>query len=396
MVRQILLFFLLLICVITSCVDTQLPVVKKAVSEVKAQYAPDKRVAIFSVDTEKQGNAFLLKGETNLPEAKAALQAKLNEENLPFIDSIRTLPAIELGGKNYGVVRLSVCNIRSKPKHSSELSTQATLGTPLRVYKEQKGWYYIQTPDNYLGWLDADGFTLMDKSEYNKWMVVKKTIITAEFTQVYSAPDVSSSIVSDVLPGNILEAKGKDGDLFEKVGFPDGREGYVPVRFRQYLQDWLSYIQADTSGIFRSADRLMGMPYLWGGTSGKGADCSGYTKTVFFENGILLPRDASQQVHVGQEIETDSTLKNLLPGDLLFFGRKATKEQKEKIWHVSIYRGEGKMIHSAGNVKIESLRRDDPDFNEERLNTFVRAKRILGSEGKNGVTLLKDSEFYRQ
>lgn len=396
MVRQILLFFLLLICVITSCVDTQLPVVKKAVSEVKDQYAPDKRVAIFSVDTKKQGDAFLLKGETNLPEAKAALQAKLNEENLPFIDSIRTLPAIELDGKNYGVVRLSVCNIRSKPKHSSELSTQATLGTPLRVYKEQKGWYYIQTPDNYLGWLDADGFTLMDKSEYDNWMAAKKAIITAEFTQVYSAPDVSSSIVSDVLPGNILEAKGKDGDLFEKVGFPDGREGYVPVRFRQYLQDWLSYIQADTSGIFRSADRLMGMPYLWGGTSGKGADCSGYTKTVFFENGILLPRDASQQVHVGQEIETDSTLKNLLPGDLLFFGRKATEEQKEKIWHVSIYRGEGKMIHSAGNVKIESLRRGDPDFNEERLNTFVRAKRILGSEGKNGVTLLKDSEFYRQ
>jgi len=76
-------------------------------------------------------------------------------------------------------------------------------------------------------------------------------------------------------------------------------------------------------------------------------------------------------------VETDTTFSNLLPGDLLFFGRKATADKPEKITHVAIYQGDGSIIHSSGQVREESLRRGDSTFTEYRLKTFVRAKRML-------------------
>jgi hypothetical protein len=186
------------------------------------------------------------------------------------------------------------------------------------------------------------------------------------------------------LAGNILRSEGSTG-RFTKIFFPDGRTGYVlSVKVSNY-SEWLATRQPDAGHILATAHEMMGRPYLWGGASGKGMDCSGYTKTVFYLNGVQLPRDANQQAEVGEEVETDSTLKNLLPGDLLFFGRKATPEQKEKITHVAIYLGNGKIIHAANKVEIASLRRGEPDFVEHRLSSFVRSKRMLSTVGKNGV-----------
>jgi len=148
--------------------------------------------------------------------------------------------------------------------------------------------------------------------------------------------------------------------------------------------------------ILATAQEYIGRPYLWGGTSGKGMDCSGFTKTVFYLNGVQLARDASQQVRTGNEIKTDATLKNLVPGDLLFFGRKATAEKKERITHVGIYMGKGEFIHSSGDagVKIESLVKGASNFNKKRLDSFVKAKRMVNSLGKNGVDLLAELPAY--
>lgn len=388
------IFFFLLFLTFASCIDNEeLILAKSAAAEVKSQFVPDRRVDIFDTEIRRTPKGLIVTGDTNIPAAKELLLQKLKEINPEFIDSIHILPAANLQGETYGVVRLSVCNIRSNPKHSAELSTQSTLGSSLRIYKKEGDWYYVQTPDNYLGWLDKDGFTLMDKATYEEWMNKEKVIITAEMAKATIAADAASATVSDLLPGNILEKESVKGK-FEKVIFPDGREAFVPRNSQQDLQVWLKNTKPDTTGIFQVAKRMMGSPYLWGGTSSKGMDCSGYTKQVFFENGILLPRDASQQVYVGEEIKTDTTLVNLLPGDLLFFGREATAEKKERIWHVAIYLGAGKIVHSAGNVKIQSLKRGAEDFAEDRLETLVRAKRILGYEGKNDVKWLKETDFY--
>jgi cell wall-associated NlpC family hydrolase len=115
-------------------------------------------------------------------------------------------------------------------------------------------------------------------------------------------------------------------------------------------------------------------------------DCSGFVKTVFYSQGIILARDASQQAKYGEAVDISNS-NNLQPGDLMFFGRSA-----QKITHVGIYLGNGDFIHSSGKVHISSNNPDDPKYVPER--NFVAARRILNSTGTEGIVRVKDHEWY--
>jgi cell wall-associated NlpC family hydrolase len=368
------------------------PELQSFIEELRKAHAPDKRVALLQIEAKQRDGQWVVSGETNLPEAREELENGLSK--LGMRSEVKLLPAAALEGKHHGIVRLSVCNIRSEARHSAELSTQATLGTPLNVYKKQDDWYLVQTPDGYLGWLDEAGFTLMDESELQAWNHQEKVVFLSDFGMAYAKPDVASAPVSDLLAGNILAAQDRQGG-FVQIQFPDGRQGYVPEAQLMSYDAWLDRPAPDAAQILATAERLLGRPYLWGGTSGKAMDCSGFTKTVFFLNGLMLPRDASQQVHSGVAVEADTSLQQLKPGDFLFFGRAATAEKPEKITHVAIYKGDGEMIHAAGMVKVESLRPDAPNFAPERLMTFVKAKRMLaGQEAVPGVVPIENLAVY--
>lgn len=359
---------------------------------VQKKYVKDKRTALFNIVAKVDNNSILLSGETIFPQAKEELFDKLNKEGINIIDSISVLPTFQLNGKIYGVVNLSVCNIRSNPKHSAELATQALLGTALKVYKKEGDFYYVQTPDNYLGWVDDGGLELMDSIEYDNWKKSGKAVCLNDYIFAYEQPDDKSKKVTDLLAGNIFLIIEHQKE-FTQISLPDGRIGFVKKEFLMPFDEWLVSRQATPKNIIATAQEMMGRPYLWGGTSGKGMDCSGFTKTVFYLNGIQLERDASLQVHNGESIEKDTTLKNLNVGDLLFFGNYR-KDGSERITHVAIYMGDGKIIHASDRVKIESLRRGDSDFSEYRLTSFMKAKRVIGSEGKNGIVALKNSPDY--
>jgi gamma-D-glutamyl-L-lysine dipeptidyl-peptidase len=391
-----LFIFITLICLfISACTDdSSRRQVEGILATLKAKYAPDKRVALLDYTFEMEGKSVQLKGETNLPEAKKELLKALTEAGFTIIDSLSVLPAAELEGQHSGIVNLSVCNIRSAPKHSAELATQALLGTPLKVWKKQDGFYLVQTPGGYLGWLDAGGFLLTGSAGMDEWRVSDRVLITAGFGFVLESPAAGSPKVSDLVAGDILRKTGQAGP-YTAVAFPDGRSGFVATSSLLPYQEWLATRSIDAEHILATAREMTGRPYLWGGTSGKGMDCSGFTKTVYFLNGIMLQRDASQQVHTGEELAADTTFSNLKPGDLLFFGRRASDDQPEKIWHVAIYEGDGKIIHASERVQIESLRRGDATFNGDRLRTYVRASRILSSVGANGIVAVKDLPFYQ-
>lgn len=366
---------------------------RQIVEEVRLKYAPDKRVAMFRIDTAFQETPLILRGETTIPQAKEELISKLQAAGITFTDSVAVLPAAELDGKHFGIVNVSVCNMRSEPAHSAELGTQALLGMPLRVWKKEGGFYLVQSPDHYFGWVDAGGLWLMDETAYENWMQSQRVICTTDFVFAYENAAETSGKVTDLVAGNILQVLGTEGS-FTHIQLPDGRTGYVKSDHLMPLGEWLDSRQPDAEHILATAKEMMGRPYLWGGTSGKGMDCSGFTKMAYFLNGIELPRDASQQVHTGELVDTDTTLTNMQPGDLLFFGRKATSDKKERITHVAMYLGDGKIIHASDRVEIESMRRGDPTFTQHRLNSFVRSKRIIGSEGRNGVVRLKDSPYF--
>ncbi len=365
------------------------------IAQVKAKYAPDKRVAIFNVETSESGNKVTLKGETNLTDAKSELLKLIKENKMDFEDEIEMLPSMKLGEKTSGVINLSVANIRTKPDNPAELATQAILGTPIKILKKgEDGYYLVQTPDKYIAWLDNDGFTAMNEKEFDDWNKADKIIYLNDFGFSYSRPDIYSQRVSDLTAGNTLRLIG-DENSFYKVNYPDGREAFVKKDDAKLFNDWYKSLNPTGEKILKTAYRFMGIPYLWGGTSPKGMDCSGFTKTVYYLNGIILPRDASQQVNTGELVDTKDGWKDLQPGDLLFFGTKAKENKKERITHVAIYIGDGDFIHASGRVRINSLNPAKTYYSNYRNNMFIRAKRILSSVGKNGIEKILDNNFYK-
>jgi len=389
---KILLIFLILSYNLFSQEKITMEEVQNVIETMKQIYAPDARTAILNLEIKQEENGFFVMGETNIPKAKEILSEKLKELNTSIKLEISELPSEELGDKIFGVVNISVANIRTKPEHSAEMATQALLGTPLKIYKKKGGWFMVQTPDDYIGWLDDDGFSQMNKVEFDIWNNSEKIIVTNKFGFSFSGKDENSVPVSDLVAGNILKFKNVD-DSFTEVEYPDGRIAFIPFKHVQNYHSWLKSLEINQKNLISTAKSFMGLPYLWGGTSAKGVDCSGFTKTIYFLNGVLLPRDASQQVNVGELVDTENGFDNILPGDLLFFGRKADGDKKERATHVGMYIGDTEFIHSSGMVKINSLDSSRENFSEYRFKSFIRAKRIISSLDKNGVKLLSNYLF---
>lgn len=341
------------------------------IDSVVQQYAPDKRTALFKVTA--KGN--VLSGETNLTEAKSTLLQKLHAANINFIDSIQILPQQNLQGKQHAVVSVSVANLRTQPGHPAELSTQATLGTPLHVLKRERGWYFVQTPDQYLGWVEGGMLAFMDSLTFKKWQQSEKLIYTQPYGLAYASPDAQTETVSDLVYGDVLTIRNQANDFFE-VAFPDGRIAFVPAKDAIKYKEWATSRQPTEENLVQSAKRLLGVPYLWGGTSFKGVDCSGFTKTVYFMNGLVLPRDASQQVNIGEEIDTKNGWEKLRAGDLLFFGIPAKDNRPERVIHVGMWMGNQEFIQAASMVKISSFNSQAPNYDSSEHRRFLRAKRI--------------------
>ena len=393
MKRTVLVSLLMLMSIQINAQDGEMKKLQTIIDKVKSEYAPDKRVALFNVDVKKGDSSFKLVGETTEPDAKIELIKRIESAEIDIQDLIDTLPSEKRKSKVYGIINNSVANLRGEPKHSAELVTQAILGTPVRVFKRRDGFYLIQTPDKYISWVDSDGIKTIDKDKYDDWYNLDKIIYTSEYGFSYSEANESSERVSDLVIGNILEKLSTEGE-FAKVKYPDGRKAFVLSSETQNYNDWLKKSYPTDENIIETAKLFMGNPYLWGGTSAKGLDCSGFTKTVFFLNGVILDRDASQQVKKGILVDTEDGFENLKKGDLLFFGFKAKKGKKERITHVGIYIDNLEFIHEAGRVKYNSFDKNAHNFSKYRLNNFIRAKRIITSVGENGIELIENNEFY--
>lgn len=394
--RFALIQFVLIFFLSTIIINGMNPEIQKIINDVKMKFAPDKRTAIFSVELKQKDGKNILKGEVNNIEAKNALLESLKKNNFSFVDSIELLPSKKLGDKVFGIVNISVANLRSEHKHPAELVTQATLGTVVNVLNQNRGasWFLIQAPNNYLGWVDDDGVFLVDEKAATDWKKGEKVIYISVYGFAYSQPDLNSQTISDLTVGNIL-LKLEAGNEFTKVKYPDGRIAYVKNNEIKNFNTWLNELNPTPASVVSIAKKFMGIPYLWGGTSAKGFDCSGFTKIVYFLSGAVLQRDASQQVLYGELVDTKNGFTNLKQGDLLFFGFKATDTTRERVTHVAIYIGDTEYIHAAGMVKINSLDSKRQNYSQFRLSTFLRARRILGSIGTEGIEKISENNFYR-
>ncbi len=369
--------FLLITMVFFGCTNQgDVRLAKQSFQEIKDEFVPDSRVALFDAKIESVSGTVLLTGETSLSDAKASFLAKLDEQGITYSDNINVLPSVELGEEIYALVNNSVSNLRSEPKHSSQLATQAILGMPLKVLKKDSGWYLVQTPEDYLSWVDGGGITLANRSEMEDWANADKIIYLNTVGFSYAQANTTSEKVSDLVAGNILKLVGSNGSYYE-VEYPDGRKAFVPKRESRVLEDWVSSVSATPASLTTTAKTLIGSPYLWGGTSTKGMDCSGFTKTIYFMSGHIIPRDASQQVHAGILVDSEKDWDKLEVGDLLFFGREATDTSPRAVTHVGMWVGDNQFIHAASKVRINSVDPASEIYDEFNTNRYLESRRYV-------------------
>ena len=301
---------------------------------------------------------------------------------------------------------LSVINMRENPDYAAELGTQALMGTPVKVhYHDNDYWVNIETPDGYKAWVNDMAIVPIDQARLDAWKASKRVVVTNYYSFFLDAPRPDAGHVSDAVWGDIVEVIGNAGKYI-KVKLPDGREAFVPAADVMDLKQWVAsrkaVIPADAPKatveqarrqIIETAKTFLGVPYLWAGTSIKGVDCSGFSKTVYFLNGYMLLRNASQQYKTGEPVDVSQGLDNLQPADLVFFGREATEDKPERISHVAIYLGDGKIIHSSMLVRINSLIEGQPDYYSRKP---IRACRIIGNQdcGKGVVSIAASGVYF--
>ncbi|MNK09131.1 Gamma-D-glutamyl-L-lysine endopeptidase [compost metagenome] len=392
-------FFFLVYSISSVAAFAQIDTVayRAVANSIQKKFAPDKRSVYFNVRF-KADSVFVESTSEQAVEALGKLFPADAKEKLV----VAVLPAKSLNGQIYGITTISVANNRSQPFHGAELMTQTLLGTPIQILKKQGGFYLVKSPDGYLAWTDGGSIALMNEKSFKEWRAAKKVVFIADYGHAFAKADVGAARVSDLVSGNILKMLSVEGS-FTKLGFPDGREAYVSTEQLTDYDAWIKRPIPNADAILKAAQTLIGVPYLWGGTSIKGVDCSGFTKTAYFLNGVIIPRDASQQALVGEKLDViendsisvDKCLKNLKAGDLMFFSAaKRRGINNGRVSHTAIYMGNGEFIQSAGMVKISSILPAAANYDEYQTKTLVGARRILTEINQPEITKIEKHNWY--
>jgi len=366
---------------------------QQIIEAAEERYAPDRRVELFQIKALQQKDSLVLQGETTSKQAYEEILSFAQQVSAEVKDSIRLLPDEKLGEKIWGVIYNSVGTLRAEPRYGAELVSQALLGMPVKILEEKGGWRRVQTPDRYIGWINGS-VTSLSKEDLRLYLKQPQVIITALNTRSYVDTGNESLPVTDLVAGNMLAVISADEGSY-RVRYPDGRKAYVRKRDAKEVADWQKEIRVTGESIVQAARQLLGIPYLWGGTSVKGMDCSGFTRQVYWMHGIILARDALQQVRYGRLVDETGDLSDALPGDLLFFGSKATADNRqEKVVHVGIYLGDRQFIHVSDYVRINSFDPVDPLYDAFNINRYLRTMRVIGEEQCEGYEELFSNAFY--
>ena len=256
------------------------------------------------------------------------------------------------------VVLAAVENMYSGASPDKDVVSQALLGQVVGILEAQDGFARIETPDRYTGWVPASAlFEYADPKAPRYAASGPLAEVTSLMANVYRDPDVTKARPKTMAPlGARLEVVKTAEDPQKRwitVRLPSGESAYVQSGDVRLIEAGAPRTRGSEADLVATARRFSGVPYLWGGMSVQGVDCSGLTSRVYAVNGIDLPRDADMQFDDPRARAVEKA--DLRPGDLVFFGQK-------KITHVGMYVGDGRFInattHTRPDVHEDSL--DDP------------------------------------
>lgn len=239
-------------------------------------------------------------------------------------------------------INTAIAPIHRKPAFTSEMVTQGLLWETLTVTDRHDNWYFVSQQSGYKGWIHQS--FLCDRTKTDR---EGHLFCTDRLLPVYSAPISTSDLIDflsigTVIPRSVLLERSAPFLQFE---YPDGRMGWVKeAHFNHGRQTRKSLVKMALS--------FLGTPYIWGGVSGYGFDCSGFVQMVFRCKGIEIPRDsANQAIHFPKVSNQD-----VRQGDLIFF------RENKKISHVGICLPMDQFIHCSGSVRITSVNPEDEHY----------------------------------
>ena len=228
----------------------------------------------------------------------------------------------------FGISILSIVPVRSEPNDRAEMTSQLIFGEHYKILESQKKWSKIQIAhDKYVGWISNKQIKEIDEDEFNR---LEKEIptITTDILDI-----IEGNIHQPIVIGSILPSfKSEHALIAQKMYKFTGNKSQGFSQKKHLISNALIFLNA---------------PYLWGGRTPFGIDCSGFVQIIFRLQGIKMPRDAYQQIEIG---ETINSINNIEKGDLAFFENK-----DGKIVHVGIIMDNNQIIHASGKVRIDKI-----------------------------------------
>lgn len=277
-----------------------------------------------------------------------------------------------------GVVLKSVENMYRNPDETSEVISQAIIGTSVKILKEEKkegmDWFNVETPDTYKGWMSANSIRLYKEGEEIYASKGKVFEVESLIAYIYREADVTKSKPLTFATITAVLEVGECGERWCDIKLPSGEKGWIQ-KGDGFLRDAKEKRKLTVDEMINQAMRLLGVPYLWGGKTPLGLDCSGFAQLIYKIAGIELLRDAYMQFDQNdlEKVEKGKEKK----GDLVFFGREGGK-----ISHVGIMINEKEFInattHEKPVVQISNL------YDQYWQKIYRGARRFQGfpSEGR--------------
>ncbi len=330
--------------------------IQKVLDELTARN--DSRLSVFDlhIQGEKDGTISLtgsLINQSQLASLKEALSQQFPDLGLDTA-SIRILDS---PGLLCFHVSTNFTGFYEKPTFRVPLLSELPFGTELEILEEKEHWVFARQQDGYLGWA------------YKPYLAEGAAtpvshLVIAPSHELYAEPDMSSEVVTRLMSGTgVLVEETQD----EWARVAANKSGWIPYRYLRAIEDLPKTVEVKRRVLLEDSQRMTGVPYLWGGLSGNGIDCSGLAYLLHRWIGIDIPRDADMQCEAARPVEPPFEA-----GDLFFF---AEDDDKRDISHVGISLGGWKMVHSSRSRNGVYV--DDLNERKSLMDIYVRAGSFL-------------------